>query len=293
MTLLLDSRQRAMLAEIGVRVWQPVAPSLPDSSEANDSQRLQSKPALEATPSPAVRMPPSRPKTVVSQPVSDEPIAVAASPSAQPLPPGLAQMGWQDLQTAAAQCTACDVCHSRQRSVFSDGMPASDNRATDWLVVGDAPNDAEDASGMPFSGPEGVLLDAMLHAMGLKRQQMGAANETVVLVNAMKCRPAAHHHPSDFELSQCRHYLKRQIELLQPRMILVLGRLAAQSVLHDSVEAVSQIPLGKLRGQFHQAYGHAVMVTYHPSSLLRTPADKAKTWNDLCLAMDRLRGSNH
>ena len=289
MTQMLDARQRAMLAEMGVRVWQPAA-SLPTPPSA-----VQEAPVLATQPAPPLAAPPiAKPslaalKTVVLKPPVAPAAPVADEKTTTPLPAGLSGMNWTELQTAAATCQACLACHSRSRSVFADGTPAADQGATDWLVIGDAPNDLEDASGTPFSGPEGVLLDAMLHAMGLKRGTSGSAHESVVLVNALKCRPQAQHQPSVFDIAQCRHYLQRQIELLQPRMMLVLGRLAAQSVLHDSVSDVAHMPLGKLRGHVHQAYGRPVVVTYHPAYLLRTPSDKAKAWSDLCLAMSHLR----
>ncbi len=289
MTRLLDARQRAMLAEMGVRVWQPAAGApAPQTTE-------QEAPVLATQPAPPLAAPTiAKPslaalKTVVLKPPVAPAAAVADEKTTTPLPAGLSGMNWTQLQTAAATCQACQACHSRSRSVFADGTPAADQGTTDWLVIGDAPNDLEDASGTPFSGPEGVLLDAMLHAMGLKRGISGSANESVVLVNALKCRPQAQHQPSVFDIGQCRHFLHRQIELLQPRMILVLGRLAAQSVLQGSVNDVEHMPLGKLRGQVHQAVGRPVVVTYHPAYLLRTPSDKAKAWSDLCLAMSHLR----
>jgi DNA polymerase len=289
MTQMLDARQRAMLAEMGVRVWQPAA-SLPTPPSA-----VQEAPVLASQPAPPLAAPPNaKPslaalKTVVLKPPVAPAAPVADEKTTTPLPAGLSGMNWTELQTAAATCQACQACQSRSRSVFADGTPAADQAATDWLVIGDAPNDLEDASGTPFSGPEGVLLDAMLHAMGLKRGTSGSAHESVVLVNALKCRPQAQHQPSAFDIAQCRHYLQRQIELLQPRMMLVLGRLAAQSVLQGSLSDVAHMPLGKLRGHVHQAYGRPVVVTYHPAYLLRTPSDKAKAWSDLCLAMSHLR----
>jgi DNA polymerase len=293
MTPLLDARQRAMLAEMGVRVWQPAAGvSAPPTAE-------QGAPVLTTYPAPPLAAPPiAKPslaalKTVVLKPPLTPLAPAADEKTTTPLPAGLSSMNWTELKTAAASCQACPACHSRSRIVFADGTPAADQAATDWLVIGDAPNDLEDASGTPFSGPEGVLLDAMLHAMGLKRGTSGGAPESVVLVNALKCKPDAQRQPSAFDIAQCRHFLQRQIELLQPRMILVLGRLAAQSVLQGSVNDVEHMPLGKLRGQLHQAYGRPVVVTYHPAYLLRTPSDKAKAWSDLCLAMGHLRGSSN
>lgn len=293
MTRLLDPRQRAMLAEMGVRVWQPAAGSSAPQAAEQEAPVSTAQQAAPVAPTPSAKPSLAALKTVVLKPPGASPAPVADEKTTMPLPAGLSEMNWTQLQMAAATCQACQACHSRSRSVFADGTPAADQAATDWLVIGDAPNDLEDASGTPFSGPEGVLMDGMLHAMGLKRGQKGSANESVVLVNALKCKPDAQRQPSVFDIAQCRHFLQRQIELLQPRMIVVLGRLAAQSVLHDSVSDVEHMPLGKLRGHAHQAYGRPVVVTYHPAYLLRTPSDKAKAWSDLCLAMSHLRHVRH
>jgi DNA polymerase len=293
MTPLLDARQRAMLAEMGVRVWQPAAGAPAPPTTEPEAPVSVAPQAVPVAPPPSAKASLAALKTVVLKPPAAPQASHAEEKPIAPLPAGLSAMGWTELQTAAASCQACQACHSRSRSVFADGTPAADQAATDWLIIGDAPNDLEDASGTPFSGPQGVLLDAMLHAMGLKRGTSGNAPESVVLVNALKCKPDAQRQPSAFDMSQCRHFLQRQIELLQPRMILALGRLAAQSVLHDSVSEVEHMPLGKLRGQVHQAYGRPVVVTYHPAYLLRTTSDKAKAWSDLCLAMGHLRGSGN
>ena len=272
----LDSRQRAMLAEMGVRVWQPVTTIPPH-------------------PAPAVT-PSSRPAPALAVPVAvlRPPVPAVAKPDATAvarlgsLPEGLSRMDWPGLKTAAAECRACGLCEQRQQSVFAEGAPV-EGQGTDWLIIGDAPNDSENASGKPFSGPEADLLNAMLLAMGLHRPSGTGAKETVVLVNALKCKPPAQRNPHADELAQCRHFLNRQIELLQPRVILALGRLASMAVLHDSLPDVHAVPLGKLRGQVHLAHGRPVIVSYHPAYLMRTPSDKAKAWSDLCLAMQQLR----
>jgi DNA polymerase len=278
----LDSRQRAMLAEMGVRVWQPVTDSPHHPAPVvMPSSRL--APAL-AVPV-AVALPPVRQATPAVPAVAKPD---AAAPSLGRLPEGVSRMDWPSLKAAAAECRACGLCEQRQQSVFAEGMP-TEAQGTDWLVIGDAPNDAENASGKPFSGPEADLLDAMLLAMGLHRPNSTAAKETVVLVNALKCKPPAQRNPHADELAQCRHFLNRQIELLQPRVILALGRLASIAVLHDSLPDVGAVPLGKLRGKVHHAHGRPVIVSYHPAYLMRTPSDKAKAWSDLVLAMQQLR----
>lgn len=272
----LDSRQRAMLAEMGVRVWQPVAAS---SSHPAPAVTPSSRPA------PALAVPVAVPRPAVSAVAKSDATAVARLGS---LPEGLSRMDWPGLKTAAAECRACGLCEQRQQSVFAEGAPV-EGQAIDWLIIGDAPNDSENASGKPFSGPEADLLNAMLLAMGLHRPSGTGAKETVVLVNALKCKPPAQRNPHADELAQCRHFLNRQIELLQPRVILALGRLACMAVLHDSLPDVHAVPLGKLRGQVHLAHRRPVIVSYHPAYLMRTPSDKAKAWSDLCLAMQQLR----
>ena len=272
----LDSRQRAMLAEMGVRVWQPVTTIPPHPAPAvTPSSR----------PAPAPAVPVAVPRPPVPAVAKPDATAVARLGS---LPEGLSRMDWPGLKTAAAECRACGLCEQRQQSVFAEGAPV-EGQGTDWLIIGDAPNDSENASGKPFSGPEADLLNAMLLAMGLHRPSGTGAKETVVLVNALKCKPPAQRNPHADELAQCRHFLNRQIELLQPRVILALGRLASMAVLHDSLPDVHAVPLGKLRGQVHLAHGRPVIVSYHPAYLMRTPSDKAKAWSDLCLAMQQLR----
>jgi DNA polymerase len=286
MTTSLDPRQRAMLAEMGVRVWQkaPVdaAPSVVVDAAPPAAKPVAVKPTSVGV-APALRQPAPTPQTAIPT------VALAPAATLGELPEGLSTMDWTSLTAAAANCRACGLCAHRQHSVFADGQPAVGQGSTDWLIVGDAPNDSENTSGKPFAGPESDLLDAMLQAMGLQRHGLGRAKESVVLVNALKCMPPAQRNPHPEELAQCSHFLKRQMELLQPRMVLAMGRLAALAVLQDTLVDSQSLPLGKLRGQVHQAHGRPVIVTYHPSYLMRTPADKAKAWHDLCLAMAQLR----
>ena len=250
----LDPRQRAMLAEMGVRVWQPT-------------------------------------DEVPATPVAAHISAADPAPRLGHLPDGLSHMDWPSLKNAAAECRACGLCEHRQQSVFAEGAPVEGQR-TDWFIIGDAPNDNENTSGKPFSGPEADLLDAMLLAMGLKRPTAAGSAESVVLVNALKCKLPTQRTPHVDELAQCRHFLKRPTALPQPRVILALGRTASMAVLHDSQPDIHAMPLGKLRGQVHQAHGFPVIVSYHPAYLMRTPSDKAKAWSYLCLAMKLLRTVN-
>jgi len=205
--------------------------------------------------------------------------APAAPPVARVLPADIAAMDWDALQQAVAGCTACGLCQSRKKTVFGVG----DTQAR-WLVVGEAPGENEDLQGEPFVGQAGQLLDNMLKAVGLNRGATGT--QGVFIANVLKCRPPANRNPLPQEVATCEPYLRRQVALLQPQIILALGRFAAQSLLQATVPDVATIPLGKLRGQVHRYDGVPVIVSYHPAYLLRTPQDKAKAWADLCLALD-------
>jgi DNA polymerase len=154
-------------------------------------------------------------------------------------------MDWDTLTETVAACQACGLCHSRRNTVFGVG-----DRQADWLVVGEAPGEMEDLQGEPFVGPAGQLLDNMLRAIGLGR------HENVYLTNVLKCRPPANRNPEPAEVAQCEPYLRRQVALLQPKIILAMGRFAVQSLL-GSTE-----PIGKLRGQIHHYAGVPVVVTY-------------------------------
>ncbi len=256
MSLELDARQRAMLTEMGVRVWLPEQPPVPAS-------------VVEERPVAAAQM--------LAEPVAPPPVQRVAPVDAHAMPGEIAGMDWEALERAVASCQACGLCKSRRNTVFGVG----DRRAR-WLVVGEAPGENEDLQGEPFVGQAGVLLDNMLRALGLGRAGEGA--QAVYIANVLKCRPPANRNPQPEEVLQCEPYLRRQVALLQPQIILALGRFAAQSLLQHSVPDVATLPLGRLRGQVHQYEGVPVVVSYHPAYLLRTPQDKAKAWADLCLA---------
>lgn len=146
------------------------------------------------------------------------------------------------------------------------------------MVIGEAPGEQEDLKGEPFVGPAGQLLDRMLHAVGRSRTEGGERG--VYIANVLKCRPPANRNPQPEEVVRCEPYLRRQVALVQPKIILAMGRFAVQSLLRTDE------PIGRLRGRVHRYEGVPVIVTYHPAYLLRNPADKAKSWADLCLAMD-------
>jgi uracil-DNA glycosylase len=201
-----------------------------------------------------------------------------ASSMPAPLPPE-ALTDWGVLRERVAGCVACDLCKTRTQTVFGVGSTRAE-----WLVIGEAPGAEEDRQGEPFVGRAGQLLNAMLLAIGLPR-------ETVFIANILKCRPPGNRDPKPEEVSRCLPFLSAQIGLLKPKVILVVGRIAAQTLL------ATDAPLARLRGKLHH-YGEArtpLVITYHPAYLLRTPSDKRKAWEDLKFARAqyaRVTGSN-
>src|SRR5699024_5762613 len=183
-------------------------------------------------------------------------------------------MSWDALELAIRQCTLCGLCEQRKQAV-----PGTGARQSNLMLVGEGPGGEEDRSGEPFVGRAGQLLDRMLSAIGRSRA------DSAYITNIVKCRPPGNRDPKPEEANACRPYLKRQIELLQPDLILALGRVAAQNLLNETR------PLGRLRGQVHEtAEGIPVLATYHPAYLLRTPSEKRKAWEDLKQARDLLDG---
>jgi DNA polymerase len=178
-------------------------------------------------------------------------------------------MDWDALAETVAACERCGLCRGRHTTVFGVG-----DRRAEWLIVGEAPGEQEDRFGEPFVGAAGKLLDNMLRAIGLER------HHKVYIANVLKCRPPANRNPSPEEVAQCEPFLRRQVELLQPRIILAMGRFAVQSLLGSSE------PIGRLRGRVHEYRGVPVVATYHPAYLLRSLPEKAKAWADLCLAAE-------
>ena len=191
----------------------------------------------------------------------------------------IARLGWDELAESVAACRACGLCEQRRQAVLGVG-----DHGADWLFIGEGPGAEEDARGEPFVGPAGKLLDAMLAAIDLRR---GA---DVYIANAVKCRPPSNRTPEAVEMVACAPYLRRQIELIQPRLIVLLGRAAAHALLGDVGS------LASLRGrplEYREGAGGGVaipvVVTYHPAYLLRTLPDKAKAWEDLCRARTLMR----
>ncbi|MGH8283729.1 MAG: uracil-DNA glycosylase [Gammaproteobacteria bacterium] len=183
-------------------------------------------------------------------------------------------MDWPALEQTVKACTACGLRAGCTQTVFGVG-----NRRAEWLVIGEAPGADEDRQGEPFVGRAGQLLNSMLLAIGLKREQ-------VYIANILKCRPPGNRDPKPDEAELCRPFLERQIALIQPKLILALGRIAAQNLLKTNT------PIGKLRGQVHQVNGIPVVVTYHPAYLLRSPGEKRKAWVDLQFAVRTIRSES-
>ena len=291
-------RQLALLREMGLTLWWPgaaprgaegrrraarrdeaVAAGPRDDAAAHpagdySAGRPADHPAhhpADAAADPAAAGPPAGPPAAFSPQRGAAPISAAPAPTGT-RPAGIGQMDWPALRQAVAGCTACDLCRSRTQTVFGVG-----NERAHWMIVGEAPGEQEDLRGEPFVGRSGQLLDRMLAAVGLTRAE-APPEQQVFIANTLKCRPPGNRNPQPAEMAQCEPYLLRQIELIQPRIILAMGRFAAQSLLR------SDQPIGRLRGQVHTYHGVPLIVTYHPAYLLRSPADKALAWSDLCLA---------
>jgi uracil-DNA glycosylase len=220
-------------------------------------------------------------ETVVDAPVGSKPAAVTAdattAPVTQHAPPitqdgkrraAIMSMDWAALKDRVARCTDCPLHEKRTKTVFGVG-----DQNADWMFVGEGPGAEEDAKGEPFVGQAGRLLDNMLPAIGLKR------SEGVYIANCVKCRPPGNRNPESGEALACEPYLHRQIELIRPKLIVALGRIAAVNLLATDASVAS------MRGKIHSYRGIPLIVTYHPAYLLRNLPDKAKTWEDLCFAV--------
>ncbi|KUY53800.1 uracil-DNA glycosylase [Burkholderia sp. RF2-non_BP3] len=200
-----------------------------------------------------------------------------AAPPGDPLPPAesrpaatpVAMLDWDALADRVAGCTSCRLCEKRTNTVFGVG-----DREADWMLIGEAPGENEDKQGEPFVGQAGKLLDNMLQSLALKR------GDNVYIANVIKCRPPGNRNPEPDEVARCEPYLQRQVALVKPKLIVALGRFAAQTLLKTDASIAS------LRGRVHTYEGVPVIVTYHPAYLLRSLQDKAKAWADLCLARD-------
>jgi uracil-DNA glycosylase len=249
-----EVRRRDYLKAMGITQWQrreAVPPTIPEAPVA--AQPWPGPAAVEAE----------------SKPQQDAPQVVATSGRA-----AIGELDWQRLRSRVRDCRACELRAGCTQTVFGVG-----NTEADLMVIGEAPGADEDRQGEPFVGRAGQLLNAMLLAMGYKR-------ESVFIANIVKCRPPNNQDPKPEEALQCEPYLLRQIELIRPGMILAVGRIAAQNLLK------TDITVGKLRGRVH-LFGERripLVVTYHPAYLLRSPEQKSRAWQDLQLALSGLRG---
>ncbi len=273
-------RRDAILREMGLApLWrlrgaepvEDVVPEAPAFVPELVPEPVVDAPVVAPTP-PRQPVPLARFAPPVAVPVeapADEPVRRAA-------PAGdLAGLGWDDLEARIRECDACALCKRRKQAV-----PGVGDRQADWLFVGEGPGAEEDERGEPFVGQAGRLLDNMLASIGIAR------GNDVYIGNAVKCRPPNNRTPETDELAACFPYLERQIALIKPKLIVALGRPAAQALLNQEVR------IAAARGKLFAFGDIPVVVTYHPAYLLRNLADKAKAWEDLCFAratMKRLK----
>lgn len=240
-----------ILREIGLTpVWRSRA------TAAN----VADNPAVHVTASPQIDAvtPQSRPPTAQ---------VVSIAPSAEDRSAAIAKMSWTDLRESIASCTACALCKTRTHTV-----PGVGDLSPSWMVIGEAPGENEDKLGEPFVGRAGQLLDAMLAAINKNR------GTGVYIANVIKCRPPGNRNPEPAEIAACAPYLKRQIALAEPKLLLAAGKFAAQTLLNR------EDTVGAMRAVGGAYEGVPVVVTYHPSYLLRSPLEKAKAWEDLIKA---------
>lgn len=251
----------------------PLGLASPPAGLASPPEGLDTSPADPAVSAggAARRAPPGR------APAAAAPAAKARVSPAVPVVPlvdaersaRIAGLSWEQAAAEVAACRACGLCEGRNRTVFGTG-----NQSARWMIVGEAPGADEDKLGEPFVGQAGRLLDSMLAAVGRKRP------EDVYISNVLKCRPPHNRNPEPQEVAQCSPFLLRQVELVQPALIIAMGRFAAQALLGTDASIAS------LRGKVHRYQGRPTVVTYHPAYLLRTLTDKARAWEDLCLVME-------
>jgi len=245
----LTARKRSYLQAMGIDVWIERNPGFPSPEENSLDENV------------------PQPEPVITAP---QEIAPAQKES---LAPGEVPVSWTQLRSAVSSCIACPLHETRTQTVFGVG-----NENGDWLFVGEAPGADEDAQGEPFVGRAGKLLNAMLFALGLAREQ-------VFIANVLKCRPPNNRDPRPEEVVACEHFLRDQINLIKPRIIVALGRHAAHSLLKTDQ------PLSRLRGKIHTYENTPLIVTYHPAYLLRSPGEKGKAWTDLCMAQKQVSAS--
>jgi DNA polymerase len=269
--------RREYLAALGLKSWTLRTTAAPGSSPATEAlaaalEGVARAPEVVAAASQRVAAPPTAAPPTAVPPTAVPPTAVPPTAVPPSTAPAAREAGvdWPELRSRVAACTRCGLSATRTQTVFGVG-----NLHAEWLIVGEAPGADEDRKGEPFVGRAGQLLNSMLRAVGLAREQ-------VYIANVLKCRPPGNRDPSPTEATECLPYLERQIALLKPKIMLAVGRIAAQNLLHTGKT------LGSLRQQVHRFGASSVplIVTYHPGYLLRTPADKRKTWEDLKFARE-------
>jgi DNA polymerase len=276
-----SERQVTMLRAMGLRTWQPVADTalaapvpapVAGARPSSPAPQLAGAPAALRRPVPAAAPAPAEPATAVLRAAP-----VTAAPTGGVAPP--LTLDWPALRDAVAACRACALCETRKQTVFGTGHPQAH-----WMVIGEAPGAQEDQRGEPFVGAAGQLLDHMLRALGVSRDAAAPPEQAVYIANTLKCRPPDNRNPTPEEMARCEPFLQRQLALVQPRVILAMGAFAIRALLRTTD------PVGQLRGRVHRFQGVPLIVTYHPAYLLRTPAHKARAWDDLCLAASVLEG---
>jgi uracil-DNA glycosylase len=274
-------RQSAMLREMGIRLWG----ACEKMSEVVAPTHQPAQPIKQLTTQPTAK-PTKQAGEIVAG--SSANLISSTSPNTHDQnydAAHISTLDWAALRQAVTNCTACQLCRGRKQTVFGVG-----DKCAHWMIVGEAPGEQEDQQGEPFVGKSGQLLDNMLHALALSRLAAPthhapppSATHQVYIANTLKCRPPGNRNPAAEELAKCEPYLMRQVQLVQPKIILAMGRFAVQSLLRSTE------PIGRLRGRVHHYQGVPLIVTYHPAYLLRNPEDKAKAWDDLCLAQETLQ----
>lgn len=251
----------AYLSEIGYGdlYLRPAASPVREAVEPVQAKTA-AAPAPRPAPAPELTVPPASPP----------PLRAVAAPAAPDAGARLAEL--EGLAATVAGCTRCRLAEGRKNVVFGSGNPNAD-----LMLVGEGPGAEEDRQGLPFVGPAGELLTKIIQAIDLKREE-------VYIANVVKCRPPGNREPQPDEVQACRGFLEKQIALVRPRILVALGRTAAQTLLGN------ESPIGQLRGRWHQVLGIPTMVTYHPAALLRNQALKRPTWEDMQQVRDRLRG---
>ncbi len=270
-----SERQRAMLKAMGVQKFWPKDVATEALTEEQAQVHGQTPYQPDQAPEPlAISAPSTSATSLAPAPKVTRQLTEAAKPMGNALRPVADTFDWPALADAVANCQACGLCQHRKQAVLGTGHPSAH-----WMLVGEAPGEQEDIQGEPFVGRAGQLLDRMLQASRLTREA-ASERQQVHIANVIKCRPPGNRNPTADEVNQCEPYLIRQVQLVQPKLLVAMGRFAAQTLLKTSE------PIGKLRGRVHHYEGIPLVVTYHPAYLLRNPADKALAWDDWCLARE-------